>query len=318
MNHPSPPAGPRLEIVMFSGDRIEFGRHELARALLHRYVLIHYVFVCFFLTLVNTRSRLPVMRMNEQAIIVVFSVLTAVSLLILVILALDELARRRGRLTVVASPFLLAAAVSGVLAGDVTELALIEGGVQRWARTAALALFYYILVEAIAHVVMLVVIPRVLRDVRAQAPQGPEPSVQADPEAIGTAAQKEVQDHVDIGGRKIRFATLIRITAEGNYLRVVTSQERLFLPGPFSAAVQALPEQVGVQLSRSEWVASAVVRGIWREGREMFVDLQDGTTVRVANSRQKVVTSLLDLPVQRGRPGSAGQGAESTRSIHTG
>lgn len=315
MKLPPPPPGSRLEIVMFSGDRIEFGRYELARALFHRYVVIHYVLVCFFLTLVNTRSGLPPMRMNEQAIIVVFSVFTAVMLLVGVILALDQIAQRRGRLVVPASPFLMVAAVCGVLAGDVTEMILVDGSVQRWFRTAALAIFYYILVEAVAHLVVLVVIPRVLRDVRVPAPMAVDEAI---PAAQDMSAPEEVPDHIEIGGRRIKLEALVRITAEGNYLRVVTSQERMFLPGPFSAAVEGLPEKLGVQLSRSEWVAAAVVRGIWKDGREMYVDLQDGTTVRVANSRQKVVTSLLELPVQRGKMEAAGQGTESATSIQSG
>jgi hypothetical protein len=281
---------------MFSGDRIEFGRFELARALFHRYVVIHYVLVCFFLTLVNTRSGLPLRRMNEQAIIVVVSVLVAVLLLVLVVLVLDRIACRRGRLTVMASPYLFVMAVCGVLAGDATELLLVDGGIHRWIRTGALTIFYYILVEAVAHLLILLVIPRVLADFRARKPQP-----QALPTAEEMPAQSGLQDHVEIGRRRVKLESLVRISAEGNYLRVVTTQDRLFVPGPFSAVVEGLPESVGVQLSRSEWVAMAVIRRIRKEGRQMFVDLADDTSVRVANARQKLVLSLLDVPVDNGR-----------------
>jgi hypothetical protein len=319
MNLPPHPAGSRLEIVMFSGDRIEFGRYELARALVHRYVVIHYVLVCFFLALVNTRSGLPAIRMNEQVIIVFFSVFTAVIFLILLILVLDHIASRRGGLTVRASHLLLVMTVCGVLAGDATALMILEGAAQRWLRTGVLAVFYYILVEAVAHLMILVVIPRALLDLRSRKPQ---PDLQAMPTARKVTAQSDGPDHVEIGRRRLKLDSLVRITAEGNYLRVVTSEERIFLPGPFSAVVEELPERVGVQLSRSEWVATKIVRGIRRERREMFVDLQDGTSVRVANSRQKLVLSLLDLPVEDGRTKAADQGPGPVigrdRSIQTG
>lgn len=319
MNLPPPPAGSRLEIVMFSGDRVEFGRYELARALVHRYVIIHYVLVCFFLALVNTRSGLPTMRMNEQVIIVAFSVFAAVIFLILLILVLDHIASRRGRLTVRASPVLLVMALCGVLAGDVTALLILEGSAQRWLRTGVLAVFYYILVEAVAHLMILVVIPRALFDIRSRKPQPDRPAI---PAATKVQAQSDGPDHVEIGRRRLKPESLVRITAEGNYLRVVTSEERLFLPGPFSAAVEGLPESVGVQLSRSEWVALAVLRGVRKDGREMFADLQDGTSLRVANSRQKLVQSLLDLRVEDGRTKAMDQGPEAMggadRSSQTG
>lgn len=305
MTLPPPPPGSRLEIVMFSGDRIEFGRFELARALFHRYVVIHYALVCFFLPVVNTRSGLLERGISEQAIIAITSVLAAVLLLLVVVLVLDHIASRRGRLTVMVSPILFVMATCGVLAADATELLLVDGSIQRWLRTGALSSFYYIIVEAVAHVLILLVMPRVLAEFRTR-PRQPEP--QAIRAAEEKPVQSDVQDHVEIGRRKLKPESVVRISAEGNYLRVVTTQERMFVPGPFSAAVEGLPERVGVQLSRSEWVALPVVRRIRKEGREMFVDLQDGTSVRVANSRQKLVQSLLDMPVEDGRKLAATQG----------
>ncbi len=281
---------------MFSGDRIEFGRFELFRALIHRYVVIHYVLLCFVVTLVHRRNVPRAWGLNEQAIIIVASVVVAVLFLLLLVLVLDHIASRRGRLTVKASPYLFVLAVCGLLAGDAAELLIVEGGIQRLIRTVALSFFYYIVAEAVAHLLMLLVIPRVLADLRTRKPQP-----QALPTTEEIPAQSDPQDHVEIGRRRVKLESLVRISAEGNYLRVVTTQERMFVPGPFSAAVEGLPESVGVQLSRSEWVAVAAIRRIRKEGRQMFVDLQDGASVRVANARQKLVLSLLDVPVDDGR-----------------
>ncbi len=315
MTRPLPQEDARLEIVLFSGDIVAFGRGELARGLLHRYVLIHYLFLCFFLSIVDTSSGQPIAMMEERAIIIASGVVVAVVVLLLVALVLDQIAARRGRFCISASPFLFTAAAIGVFVGDVAELWIVENSTQLWLRSGALALFYYILAEAVAHLLMLVVMPRVLRDLRGYVPSPVEPAVSVPPLAMFPVADAAV-DQLEIGGRLVNAQDLIRITAEGNYLRVLTQQDRMYLPGPFGVVVDPLPEQLGVRVSRSDWVARSAVRGIRREGREMFVDLHDGATVRVANSRQKVVTSVLDLPVQRMRLSAKAQGG--AKSIQSG
>ncbi len=288
----------RFEIKMFSGDVVAFGPFELLRALFHRYVLIHYILVGFLLTLIDTRSDAygELAQINQQAIVVLFSMIGAVFLLATFAVAFDLIAIRRGRVRFNASPFLLAASAFGVLAGSIAELVTFGDDTIRWLRSAVLLVFYYILVEAIAHILMLVVFPRVLRELRAGSPSGPPK------EALDAARSVEaLPDHVEIGGRRIKTEALVRIMAEGNYVRVLTQQERLYLPGPFGAAVDPLPERLGVRVARSDWVAKSAVRAIRKEGRAMFVDMQDGAAVRVANSRQKLVLSVLDLPVDAGR-----------------
>lgn len=278
---------------MFSGDTVAFGPFELVRSYFHRYMIIHYILLCFFVTIVDTRNGFQATLLDERARNIALSIALGVLLLAVLALVLEYIAYRRGPIRIIGSPFLLSAAVIGV----VVDVAVTSNTPLPWSGVILLVIYYYVLVEAFAHLLALCVTPRVLNDLRKRqstnAPQAAAPV--ARPEKVLEA------DRLEIGGRRIKADGLIRIMAEGNYLRVVTQDERLYLPGPFGAAVEPLPERLGVQVSRSDWVAAKAARAIRSEGREMFVELQDGTLVRVANARQKVVTSVLDLPIERGR-----------------
>lgn len=304
----------RVQVIMFSGDIAKFGPFELVRSYLHRYMVIHYVLLCFFVTVVDTRSSTAIMPMQERARDIAISVLLGVILLILMALVLEYIGYRRGTVRIKGSPFLLAAAVIGVLADAVVS----KEAAQPWPRLIAMMIYYYIVVEALAHLLALVVIPRVLSDLRSR--KAPTKPLVEEP-ALGKVHVGD-NDQIEIGGRRIAAESLVQIIAEGNYLRVVTMEERMYLPGPFGAAVDPLPERLGVRVSRSDWVAARAAVAIRREGREMFVALKDGTAVRVANSRQKVVMSVLDLPMQKGVAGESRQGSDapkgSIRSIQTG
>lgn len=289
MKRPALPDDPRIEVILYSGDRLVFGPFELVRSLMHRYMLIPYALFALFLMLVDTRNGLPFYDLNDQALLVSITLPVSIASLLLITAGLELIALYRGRvLRIMASPVLAAITLTGMFVGDIAEY-LIAGYVTDVMRSAVLFVFYYVVVETVAHLVVLVVFPRVLRDLRAR---------QATAEPVPVAVKPvmtEVPDHVDIGGQRFPTKDLVRITAEGNYVRVQTLRERLFLPGPFGRAVDPLPERLGVRVSRSDWVALREVRALRREGGETYLDLNDGASVKVANTRQKMVAALLEL-----------------------
>ena len=295
-----PPANPRIEVILFSGDSILLGPFEMLRALLHRYMLVHYILLGFFLTLVDTRTGIPRTAVNDRAVIVLLSVIGGLLLLLAVTVVVDLIALQRRRvLRIAASPVLAAVALCGVVIGEVGEY-LHDGYRTPLAQAAVIYVFYYVLVETVAHFVVLVVIPRILRDLRSgEALPAPAP-------AVMQPVTPEVPDLVEIGGQRIPTRELVRISAEGNYLRVQTLRERFFLPGPFGRVVDLLPERLGVRVSRSDWVALGEIHGLRRQGGNTFLDLKDGASVKVANTRQKMVLSLVDVA------GAGPQGADGT------
>ena len=294
-----PPANPRLEVILFSGDSILLEPFEMLRALLHRYMLVHYILLGFFLTLVDTRTGIPRTAVNDRAVIVMLAVTGGLLLLLAVTVVLDLIALQRDRvLRIAASPVLAAVTLFGVVIGEVGEH-LRDGHSTPLAQALVICVFYYVLVEMVAHFVVLVVIPRILRDLRSgKAPPATAP-------AVMRPVTAEVPDIVGIGGQRIPTRELVRITAEGNYLRVQTLRERFFLPGPFGRVVDLLPERLGVRVSRSDWVALREIHGLRRQGGNTFLDLKDGASVKVANTRLKMVLSLVDVA---GDPPQGGDG----------
>lgn len=301
---------------MFSGDVVRFGPFEFVSTLFHRYMIIHYILLYFFVITFDTRSDHAKLFVDERARNIALSIVCGVLMLMLVLVALvvEYISYRWGTVRIKASPYLLAAVTIGIG----VDILISNESLMPTAKLLVLVVYYFVLIEAFAHMLMLVVVPRVLGDLRGRRPGALPKTVVpvAEPQRVWEA------DHVEIGGKRIKPDTLIRIMAEGNYIRIITKDERIYLPGPFGAVVDPLPEWLGVRASRSDWVAARAAQAIRRDGRDMFVDMEDGTSVRVANSRQKVVLSVLKLPVDRVRLDAVDQGpgvaANTDRSIQTG
>jgi hypothetical protein len=143
----------------------------------------------------------------------------------------------------------------------------------------AIWLWFYVLAEILTHCFLLVLTRRILADLR-----GADREVALDP----TEATL-----LDIKGARVRLSELSRVAAEGNYIRVVTAGAQHFLPGPFGPVADALPEAIGMRVSRSDWVARAAILKAQRAGRDLMLELTDGSTVRVAQAKRKAVLDWL-------------------------
>lgn len=279
-----------LEIVLFSGDVVVFRNYEFVRAIWHRYIMIHYAIVALGITLLDIRSGPHVLTLVEFMQVVVASLLAALCVLILVpVLGMATLYRDGGVLRIRASLLLFGANAAGMIIGQVT-LYLLTGQTPRDLMTLlAMTLFYYLLGEVIYHYVLLVIIPRVLRDMRGEWDDAP-----------GGEDGAEAEDgSILIRGERFDPATLWHVMADGNYIHVRTAERRAFLPGPFGPVVARLPDHLGMRVSRSDWVARQAVCGMRREGRALWLHLADGSAVKVAHARMRAVQDWLpDLVVQ--------------------
>ncbi len=79
---------------------------------------------------------------------------------------------------------------------------------------------------------------------------------------------------------------LVRIEAQDHYLKVVTERGAPLILMRLSEAVDALGENLGVQVHRSHWVARKAVRGHRREnGRDLLL-MVDGAEVPVSRGNR--------------------------------
>lgn len=116
---------------------------------------------------------------------------------------------------------------------------------------------------------------------------------------------------VTVGAVQLSPAEIRHIRAEGNYVDIRTDTGRHYLLGTLSAVMAQLPDGLGRQVHRSHWVAERVLDGFWRDGRDIVVRLDDGTEIRVAQSRQRDILPWLEGRTAdlRGRRGKTVQGA---------
>lgn len=298
-----------LEIQMFSGDVIAFRGTEFLRVVVHRYLLAHYVLIALGIALLEVRSGNYDMTGVEMMQVVVISISVAVVILVaLPALAMVLVPMPSGVLRLRSSVLQVSATVLAVGAGQVALVTISGNWPAGFVPVIVMTVFYYLLCEAICHYVMLVVVPRVLRDMRGDAPQRPRP-------------QPEDARAITIRGERFLPETLFHLRADGNYMHVRTTERRAFLPGPFGPVVEAIPEELGMRVSRSDWVARSAAKRTMLSGREVTLELVDGTLVRVAQSRAKAVQEWV-LAARQGGGGEAvvggGPAGGTEMSIQTG
>lgn len=280
-----------LEVVLISGDVVRFRNFEFVQAIKHRYALVPYGFAALSITLLDLRSNDETVSMVAFMQHVATSLLAAIMVLILVpVLGMVTLKRKGGVLRVRASVLLIAASAMGVATGQMT-LYYVEGTLPGGlARLVVMVIFYYLVGEVIYSWALLFVVPRMLRDMRG-----------------ATAQEENSPDSADgrsgpilIKGERFAPETLCCVRADGNYILVRTLDRRVLLPGPFGPVADALPADLGMRVSRSDWVARAAVVRVHRKGRDVTLDLVDRTSVKVAQVRRKAVLDWLKATAQGG------------------
>jgi hypothetical protein len=292
-----------VEVVLFSGDRMLFDRFELPRALLHRYMLLFYAVLTVGLSQLQIYELLKPLSPAERLAVVAASEVAAILTIILAIVVLEVTQQPGKRRVLKSSLFSFVAAGISTVASE----ALVDSPSKSTVPGALHFLIIWgsihVIMEIATHFVILKIMPRILRDMRGDG-------------ADGIGLQVPPSSRIDIKGQEFFPQDIQRISAEGNYIRVVTFGGSHFLPGPYGPVIDSLPPKLGLQLSRSEWVGAVAVAGLRKDGRELLVELVDGATVRVAQSRKKVVTEWMRARGQ-GRADEvpeAGLAAMSTQS----
>jgi DNA-binding LytR/AlgR family response regulator len=71
----------------------------------------------------------------------------------------------------------------------------------------------------------------------------------------------------------------------------------------FSDALQELDSSLGMQVHRSYWVNKSAIQSVRKRGRQMSLEMLDGSSVPVSGPYQALVRQAaadLDLPVKPG------------------
>lgn len=89
-----------------------------------------------------------------------------------------------------------------------------------------------------------------------------------------------LHEHLPIG-----FPPILALTVEDHYVRAIADGRDEMLLMSLTQAASLLPEDAGRQVHRSWWVAHNSVHSHKREGRDIKLELTNGTLVPVSRSR---------------------------------
>ena len=262
-----------IVLSLVTGDRIYFRRHEIPRALLHRRALPYQIVGLMGQFILPTRPEFYDLTVLERVIVCTLGGTVTMVLILGAVLLMERYRPRGETFHIHASPFIAAGVLAGMLSANVV-LSRFMGVSTNLAQTLVIWAFFHVYVEAIHLLIVYRAFPGIIRELRA--PLAAVPAAEPVPEVV-------------IGGQAFGPCSLVRIEADGNYLKVVTATGNRFVPGPFGKVVAGLPETLGLRVGRSDWVAAGAVAGLRSEGREMAVLLHGGGEVPVAQSRRKAV-----------------------------
>lgn len=304
-----------VKFKLVSLDEVELRPGETLQLARHRLVMLVYLVLVVVLVVLNINGTTRELPLELRAPVYIVGACVG-TLVIVAALMLGESGARKGRdVAIPASPVFFICALSALTSGEGLSMLVVAGPPMSFVQGLLLVVFYYILTEIVVGLTVHYIFPVALAEIRGQAQADamstellPTPTalpplagmakagngaqIGADGGATVVPLRRAVM--VRIGNRYFDAAYIIRIKAEGNYVRVVTQNERQLLPGPFSAVVAQMPPASGRQISRSGWVATTAVVHRSRIGRDLFLHLTDGEEVRVAAGRQDQLRDWID------------------------
>jgi hypothetical protein len=193
---------------------------------------------------------------------------------------------------------LSAAVVLGSFPAAVLVLAL-EHGLRGYAPTPDFALRIWLLVLGIGFLVSVVEYRSALRAIAPARPAPPAKTLPA--EATGTSPSVVPPDpqHWDLFFRALDPAlgrSLISLTKQDHYLKVVTREGEALILKRMADAVAELDGYPGMQVHRSHWVAFEAVEAVERATGRWVVRLSDGRTLPVSRPNAAPLRAAIDPP----------------------
>lgn len=274
------PAGEGLHLRLLNGETIRMRRFESARAMLHRYMLAIYFLMWVALTLIDPSGQAGHTPLGIRMIQYGAGVLVVAFGLIAIYTLAEAVFGGKGRVVTLSHWYVvMTVSVVGLAASEATVLHLT--GVHRISPKifAVLAVFYFVVIEIALQVVIWLILPRILQEIRDDAPAPDFPV----PAGAPLHAEGDVLDP----------ETVLHLEAQGNYVTIVTDTRQYEVPGPFSALLDRIPDGLGLRVHRSHWVARRAVIAHRRRGRELVLDLTYGGVAKVALPRQAEVIDWL-------------------------
>ena len=150
-----------------------------------------------------------------------------------------------------------------------------------------------VICEATFYVVLKFVAPNELARATSEAQKDDQEAALSEQSSTGQSGQEEDPRNLYFGKSKTLAADILTLSSEGNYVRIGTKQgdrlERIVL----NELVERL-DPLGVQVSRSQWIAYAAITDAEKSDGNLMLVLENGEKVGVAVRRTKTVLDVLE------------------------
>lgn len=276
-----------VQFRLLTGEVILLADGEFLRIALHRYLLLFYALIVAFVFVANANAARDAVPLAMKLIGYGSSVLVGVIVLFVSVSVFRRVTLRRIGQEIIPFPITLAITVGcSVLYGEALTPWLYDEPPAPLGQVLIKIGFYIVVIEVAAAVMLYALLPRILSHLRGRAYRSLS-------DLIPKPAPAEPQPQVRLDGHEIDPDSLIRLEVDGDMIRIITSNGTRIAQGPLMQLVDALPEELGIMVHRSDWVARAAVVGTTRIGRSRALRLRNGDVVRVASSRDAVVADWL-------------------------
>jgi hypothetical protein len=91
---------------------------------------------------------------------------------------------------------------------------------------------------------------------------------------------------------------LISISAQLHYLEIVSENKKFLILYSLAAAIDELPDDLGIQIHRSHWIAKSKLARIRKTGRTGVAVMSNGRELPISRSRLKDVVELFNAPAE--------------------
>lgn len=296
----------RLRFRLINRDEVSASPGELPRLLLHpSYFAAYFVVLAAVIASHVWDASTPLSVVQEVAHVLLGMTWGFITLFGVLLYA-DARAARGADVVIYATPLYLCVMTTALLVETLSDRFL--GGVATF-DLPGLALhfaFHYLLCEIWGGFVVYFLAPSVLASLRAGQGQDADLVARTSAEPPRELALTELVPvegaltdlpppvvtcggsgavALHIGDQHVMAADILHLRAQAGQVEVVTVEGRHMMPGPFTSVVAQLPAQLGRQVSRSDWVATAAVRGVQQGGRHVVLQLRGGRTIPIAVSR---------------------------------
>lgn len=271
------------QLVFLGGDEVRIFPHEIGPILRHPLIMLFYLVI----GVVNLGIGAAFLRVSDgdhllslRLPLICLSMLLGLLNLVICIRLVAWFQRSRSLARIHVTPPLVFSILCGQISLAVTQRIFLDASPPPlWLMICAIIGFWGVAEAFIGFLRRHA--DRILQDVRSHNPRADHAPPPPDHAALVA------------GNRSFPVETVLRLSAQGNYVRVITDSAEVLVPGPLSDLAAAMPETLGALVHRSDWVATRAITAAYRDGRNTVLDLVDGTAVRVASSREARVRDWL-------------------------